>query len=138
MQQSSDIIVAIAKHRERYFGGAGNMLIPSPATVAAQIQQIPAQYLMSKELLQKRLAEQFQVHVTCPFATKKALQAIAQSSGQSTPYWRIIKGNGELFSYFPGGMEGHAARLREEGFTIETAGKIPKVQYFREHLLRLA
>ena len=50
MQESSDIIVAIANHRERYFGGAGNMLIPSTATVAAQVQQIPAQYLMSKEL----------------------------------------------------------------------------------------
>ena len=137
MEAQTDVIVPIANHREHYFGGAGKMLIPCPATVAAQIQRIPEHQLMSKEFLQAKLAEQFQVQVTCPFATKKALQAIAQDGRQSAPYWRVIKKNGELFSYFPGGVEGHAGCLRKEGFTIDTTGKVPKVQHFQECLLRL-
>ena len=138
MEPQTDVIVAIEKHRERYFGGAGNMLIPCPATVAAQIRQIPEHQLMSKELLQERLAEQFNVRVTCPFATKKALQALAQDGNQATPYWRVIKKNGELLSYFPGGVEGQAECLRKEGFTIDTTGKVPKVQRVKEHWVRFA
>ena len=135
MEAQTDVIVEIAKHRERSFGGAGKMLIPCPATVAAQIRHIPDQQLMSKELLQQKLAEQFQVRVTCPFATKKALQAIAQDVSQEAPYWRVIKKNGELFSYFPGGFQGHADRLRQEGFAIDTTGKAPKVQHFKACLV---
>jgi hypothetical protein len=138
MESQTDVIVAIEKHREHYFGGAGKMLIPCPATVAAQIRRIPDHQLMSKELLQKKLAEQFNVQVTCPFATKKALQAIAQDANQSVPYWRMIKKNGELFSYFPGGVEGHANCLRQEGFTIDTTGKVPRVQHFKDRLVRVA
>jgi alkylated DNA nucleotide flippase Atl1 len=135
MESQTDVIATIEKHRERYFGGAGKMLLPCPATVAAQIRRIPEHQLMSKELLQAMLAEQFKVRVTCPFTTKKALQAIAQDTSQSVPYWRVIKKNGELISYFPGGVEGHANCLRQEGFTIDTSGKAPKVQHFKEHLV---
>ena len=138
MEPQTDVIVAIEKQRERYFGSAGKMLIPCPATVAAQIRRIPEHQLMSKELLQATLAEQFQVQVTCPFATKKALQAIAQDAHQSVPYWRVIKKNGELFSYFPGGFEGHANCLRQEGFTIDTTGKVPRIQHFQDCLVRFA
>lgn len=135
MESQTDVIADIEKHRERYFGGAGKMLIPCPATVAAQLQHIPEHQLMSKELLQRKLAEQFQVQVTCPFATKKALQVIARDASQAAPYWRVIKKNGELFSYFPGGIQGHADRLRQEGFTIDTTGNVPKVQHFKECLV---
>lgn len=135
MEEQTDVIVVIEKRRERYFGGAGKMLIPCPATVAAQLRNIPDHQLMSKELLQAKLAEQFQVQVTCPFATKKALQALAQDISQSVPYWRVIKKNGELFSYFPGGVEGHADCLRQEGFTLDTTGKVPKVQHFKAYLV---
>ena len=136
MEPQTDVIVDIEKHRERYFGGPGKMLLPCPATVAAQIRRIPQHQLLSKDLLQAMLAEQFKVQVTCPFTTKKALQAIAQDTSQPVPYWRVIKKNGELLPYFPGGIEGHANCLRQEGFTIDTTGKVPRIQHFKEHLVR--
>jgi len=37
-------------------------------------------------------------------------------------------------SYYPGGVEGHANHLREEGFMIDATGKAPKVKYFKESL----
>jgi alkylated DNA nucleotide flippase Atl1 len=70
----------------------------------------------------------------CPVTTRNALRAIAQDLGQ-TAYWRVIKQNGELMAYFPGGTESHAAHLRKEGFIIDTKGKVPKVTNFKESLV---
>lgn len=39
-----------------------------------------------------------------------------------------------LFPFFPNGLQGHAAQLTEEGFTIDTKGKVPKVNNLREAL----
>ena len=112
------------------------MLLPSPATVAARINKIPEHKLVTVDLLQKQLAHQFNVQVTCPVATRKALQAITKDSSKQVAYWRVIKKNGELFSLFPGGIEGHAARLRKEGFSIDTIGRVLRVHNFSEDLVR--
>ena len=84
------MIVDISEARERYFGCSGKMLLPSTATVAAQIKQIPAHHLMTADLLQKKLAEQFHVEVTCPVTMRKALRALAQHSSDHVAYWRVI------------------------------------------------
>ncbi|MBO0777996.1 MAG: MGMT family protein, partial [Ktedonobacteraceae bacterium] len=81
--------------------------------------------------------DQFNVQGTCPVTTRKALQTVASSSCKQVAYWRIIKKNGELFTHFPGGVEGQAALLRKEGFTIDTQGKKPKVKAFTQHLARI-
>jgi hypothetical protein len=47
----------------------------------------------------------------------------------------VVKTNGELIAYFPGGREGHAALLREEGFTIDLKGETLKVKNFKESLV---
>ena len=132
MDLQEDRIVDISPARERYFGCSGKMLLPSPATVAAQIKQIPEHHLVTLDLLQKKLAEQFQVEVTCPVTTRKALHALAQDTSQQVACWRVVRKHGELFAHFPGGAEGHAALLRKEGFTIDTSGKAPRVQQFKE------
>lgn len=135
MELLEDVIAPIEKHRESYFGGPGNMLLPCPATVAALIKTIPEHRLITKDLLQKKLAEQFNVQVTCPFTTKKALQAIAHDASTEVAYWRVVKKNGELLPYFPGGLQGHATLLTQEGFTLETHGNAPKVKHFRDALM---
>jgi len=136
MELQEDVIVDIPENRIRYFGGSGKMLLPSPATVAALIKEIPANKLVTTELLRQKLTAQFNVQGTCPVTTQKALQAIAHNSSKSVAYWRIINKNGGLIAKFPGGVEGHAALLRQEGYTIDTKGKIPKVKEFRESLVR--
>lgn len=138
METQEDVIVDISEKRQKYFGCSGKMLLPSPATVAAQIQQIPEHHLITTDLLQKKLADQFNVQVTCPIATQKALQAIAKDASKRVAYWRVIRKHGELFALFPGGVEGHAALLRKEGFTIDRQGKAPKVAQFGESLVRFA
>ena len=136
MELQEDVIVDIPENRIRFFGGSGKMLLPSPATVAALIKEIPANKLVTTELLRQKLTAQFNVQGTCPVTTQKALQAIAHNSSKSVAYWRIVNKNGGLIAKFPGGVEGHAALLRQEGYTIDTKGKIPKVKEFRESLVR--
>ena len=136
MELQEDVIVDIPENKIRFFGGSGKMLLPSPATVAALIKEIPANKLITTELLRQKLTAQFNVQGTCPVTTQKALQAIAHNSSKSVAYWRIVNKNGGLIAKFPGGVEGHAALLRQEGYTIDTKGKIPKVKEFRESLVR--
>jgi alkylated DNA nucleotide flippase Atl1 len=113
---------------EKFFGYSGKMLKPSLATIEAQLRQIPAGKLITIDLLRQKLAREYQVQVTCPFDTKLALRALSNTSGQDAPYWRVVRKNGALIPYFPGGLDGHSARLRQEGFTIDTLGKTPKVK----------
>jgi hypothetical protein len=133
--QQVDAIVDIPPNRVRYFGTTGKMLLPCPATVAAVIQKIPAHKLITTDLLRRTLTDQFEVEGTCPITTQKSLQVVAHDAASQVPYWRVIRQNRNLMAKFPGGVESHAALLQEEGFTIETAGKIPSVKQYKENLI---
>ena len=52
-------------------------------------------------------------------AARAADEAAAEGETDITPYWRTLKSKGELNEKYPGGMEAQAARLKEEGHTIE-------------------
>ena len=136
MIPQEDVIVEIPENRVKFFGGAGKMLLPSPATVAGLIKKIPAHKLITTGLLCKELTNQFKVQGTCPVTTQKALRAIAHDSSKNFPYWRVVNTNGALIARFPGGVEGQAALLRKEGFAVDTKQKMPKVKNFRESLVR--
>jgi alkylated DNA nucleotide flippase Atl1 len=137
MKPQKDLIVDIPKERIKFFGGAGKMLLPSPATVAALIKKIPEHKLATTHLLCKELTHQFKVQGTCPVTTRKALENIAHDSSEKVAYWRVINANGGLFGRFPGGIENQAAQLRKEGFALEGKGKVLKVKNFRENLAHL-
>ncbi|MBA3872157.1 MAG: hypothetical protein H0X30_23675 [Anaerolineae bacterium] len=135
MIQEKDEIVDIPADRVRYFGGTGKMLLPSPTTIANVIKRIPASKLLTTDLLRQHLTEQFNVQGTCPVTTKKSLRALVSDAPDDVAYWRVIRPKGELMAEYPGGVEGHAAHLQDEGFSIDTHGKAPKVKDFRENLV---
>jgi hypothetical protein len=137
MQHKEDAIVDIPEDRLRSFGGAGKMLLPGPATVAALIEKVPLHKLITTNLLCQKLTQQFNVQGTCPVTTQKALQAVAHDPSNEVAYWRVIKVSGGLITQFPGCAEGQAERLRKEGFTLDRKGKVTKVKNFRESLVRL-
>ena len=134
--QTEDALIDIAPNRIRYFGGPGKMLLPSPAAVAALLARVPARQLITTGGLRRKLAEQFGVQGCCPVTTQKALQALAHDPHSRVPYWRVVSQNGGLISRFPGGVKGHAARLRQEGFRIDLTGQAPKVKDLKDHLAR--
>lgn len=126
MEFTHDAIKEISERQIAYFGGPGMMLLPSRATVEALLHKIPPRQLLTTDLLRKTLAAQFKVQGTCPVTTKKVLQLIAHDPATAAPYWRVIKQNGELNTIFPGGTAAQAARLKQEGFTVDDSGKKPK------------
>ena len=111
------------------------MLLPCPATVETLLNKLPENKLVTIDFIRKELANQFNVQVTCPFNTKLCLRAIANDSTKQIAYWRVIRANGELIAYFPSGVEGQAALLDGEGYTIDYEGKKPKVKNFKENLV---
>lgn len=138
MIQQQDEIVDIPPNRLRYFGGAGKMLLPSPQTIAAVIKRIPEHKLLTTDSLRQELTEQFRVEGTCPITTKNSLLFLANNAPDDVAYWRVLKPTGELMASYPGGQMGHASHLEQEGFTIDTNGKAPKVKNFRDSLASLA
>jgi 6-O-methylguanine DNA methyltransferase, DNA binding domain len=134
MHLNADEIVAIPAERERFFGRAGRMLLPCPATVAALIREIPRAQVATIDLLRNELARRHEVDVVCPFHTKQSLLAIARES-KEVACWRLVKKNGELLGYLPGGASNHAARLAEEGVAIKSSDP-PRIEHLRAHLVR--
>jgi alkylated DNA nucleotide flippase Atl1 len=133
-----DVIVDISKAREKFFGCSGKMLLPSRETVEALLEQIPQHQLATTEWIQRTLAAQFNVQVTCPVATRKALQAIAKDSSGNLAFWRVVKKNGELMAIFPGGVAVQAEQLTQQGFEIDAIGKKPKVLNLKSNLVNFA
>ena len=128
MQHKEDAIVDIPEDRLRSFGGAGKMLLPGPATVAALIEKVPVHKLITTNLLCQKLTQQFNVRGTCPVTTQKALQAVAHDPSNEVAYWRVIKVSGGLITQFPGGAEGQAERVCLQGQATRRKDDRPRVE----------
>jgi alkylated DNA nucleotide flippase Atl1 len=128
-------IVDIPRNREKFFGGPGKMLLPSPAEVESVLIEIPLHRLLTTGNLRQELTRKFRVQGTCPVTIQKALVMLAHDPEKQVPYWRVINQNGGLISRFPGGVQGHAARLQSEGFKIEIVGNTQRVKNFKAYIL---
>jgi alkylated DNA nucleotide flippase Atl1 len=111
---SNDVLVDIPPDQARRFGVSGKMLKPSRATVAAAVSQVPRGTVMPITELRQKLANEHGAQTTCPFLTKRALMAIAEDSNATAPYWRVVRANGAMIDYFPGGAATQAKRLKAE------------------------
>jgi len=123
------------------------MLIPKPLDVDALIRRVEKGKLVTNAQLRERLARDFKVDFTCPITTGIFVRISAEAAEEDrragkkevTPYWRVIKPDGGLNQKFPGGAEAQAARLREEGHSIQQAQgkKPPRVIDFKKSLQQL-
>jgi alkylated DNA nucleotide flippase Atl1 len=71
-------------------------------------------------------------------AARAAVEDIANGSKDYTPYWRTLKGKGELNEKYPGGAEAQAERLKAEGHEIEVdrAGKPKRVKGWEKKVVK--
>jgi len=125
----------------------GRMLVPRPLDVDALIRKVEKGKLATANQIRERLAEDFDAEFSCPMTTgifiriaaETAEEDLRKGQKQITPYWRVIKADGGLNPKFPGGVEAQAARLREEGHSIEPGKgrKPPLVKDFERSLQKL-
>ncbi len=127
--------------------GQGKMLIPKPLDVDALIRGVKNGKLITQKQIREKLAKDFKVDVTCPITTGIFVRIAAEAAEEDlrkgekriTPYWRVLKGDGNLTEKFPGGVGAQASRLKEEGHSIlaSKGKKPPKVKDFEKYLQKL-
>ena len=127
--------------------GGGTLLIPKPLDVDALVRRVEKGKLITITQIMERLAEEHGADSTCPLCAgiflRIAAEAAEEDSGKGvadvTPYWRVLKADGSLNEKFPGGVETQAARLEEEGHTIEPGKgkKPPRVKDFEKALVEV-
>jgi alkylated DNA nucleotide flippase Atl1 len=109
-----DLLVDIPRSLQRRFGTTGKMLKPSLASVTDVVAEVPCGTVLTIIELPRRLAARHGAQTACPFLTKRALMAISEDPRGTVPYWRIVRANGAMMDYFPGGPPAQAERLARE------------------------
>ena len=138
-------VVAIPPRMQKRFG-KGTMLIPRPRDVDAAMRQAKKGTLITQSQIRDQLARASSADHSCPLTTGIFVRVVAEAAEEDreagkkriTPYWRTIKDDGKLNEKFPGGVRAQAAKLRQEGFTIQ-AGKgkqPPSVKDFETYLVK--
>lgn len=131
------------KWQEKF--GKGKMLIPTPALINRLIRKIPGGNLTTVNLIREKLARDFDADYTCPITTGIFIWIVANAAEEEkrhgdhnvSPYWRVIKNNGQLNPKFPGGEAQHAKLLRAEGLNVTKTknGKHFMIADFKHHVI---
>jgi hypothetical protein len=139
-------IVEVPLKMQKGFG-AGKMLIAKPLDVDALIRKIKGGKLVTVAQVMEKLAKDAHADCACPMTTGIFLRIVAEVAEEDlkcgkeevTPYWRVLKSDGSLNIKFPGGTQSQAARLKEEGHSIEPGKgkKSPRVKNFEKSLQEL-
>ncbi len=139
-------IVEIPPKMQHRFG-TGKMLIAKPLDVDAVIRQVQKGKLVTVTQIMAKLAKDACADCACPMTTGIFLRIVAEVANEdlqngkmdATPYWRVLKSDGSLNAKFPGGTLAQAARLKDEGHSIEPGkGKrLPRVRNFETCLQQL-
>lgn len=125
--------------------GDGLMLIPTPKLIDNIIRKVPKGRLITLGAIRKMLADEYEADVTCPLTTGIFIRIAAEAAEEArisgakriTPYWRVVRDNGELNAKFPGGVNSQARHLRAEGFAVVRRGKLTAVKDFEQRQSRL-
>lgn len=111
--------------------GKGTFVIARPRDVDAIMKKVPkGKVITIKEICQK-LAKKHGATIACPITTgifawiaaHAADEAAIEGAKDITPYWRTLKGDGELNPKYPGGIERCIKLLQDEGHQIIVKGK---------------
>jgi alkylated DNA nucleotide flippase Atl1 len=139
-------VVEINERMSRWWG-TGTCVIPAPMEVDALMRKVPKGKVTTINEIRAALARRHRATIGCPITTgifagiaaRAAEEVVAEGQRRITPYWRTLKSGGELNPKYPGGVEAQAARLKDEGHSIELGrDKRPKrVKDFEKYLVKL-
>ena len=98
--------------------GKGTIAIPSPLEVDELINKIPRGKVATINTLRKMIAKKHKATIGCPITTGIFANIAAHAaieSGSKTPWWRVLKGKGELNPKYPPGQR---ELLKKEGHEL--------------------
>ncbi len=111
--------------------GNGTLLIPTPLEVDEIMKKVPVGKLITINLIREKLAKKHKATICCPICagifSNISAHAADEDEGSGikdiTPYWRTLKGEGELNPKYPGGIDNLKSRLESEGCKVTKKGK---------------
>lgn len=113
--------------------GGRTMVIAPPLDYNDLMKKIPKGKVITTNEIRKELANKYNVDITCPLTAGIFINICAWASFQRdkdiTPFWRVLKTNGELNLKYPNGVEYQKKILESEGFTIISKGK-KNIKYY--------
>ena len=124
-------IVTDEKTIKKY--GGNRMYFAPPIAYDEIMRRVPLGKILTVTVIRDYLAKKNDADFTDPLTAgifiSIAAWASYQRSCDQTPYWRILKANGELNSKYPGGIEEQKRKLVSEGHEIIQKGR-KHIKYF--------
>lgn len=118
------------------------MLIAPPKYYDEVIKKVEYGELITTSMIREYLAVRVGADFTDPMTAGIFINIVAWASYQRnsdiTPYWRVIKSDGELNSRFPLGVEKQRELLIAEGFEIIKKGRKNIKHYVKDYEKYLA
>jgi alkylated DNA nucleotide flippase Atl1 len=129
--------------RKRY--GPGTIVLPAPGEVDALMRKVPRGRVTTINEIRACLAKRHGATVACPIVTGIHARIAAGAAGEDeaegkkrvTPYWRTLKGRGEINDKYPGGLNGQRRRLERDGLEVVARGDRLFVRGFEKLLAKL-
>lgn len=123
--------------------GAGTVAIPAPIEVDEIMKRVPQGKLTTINKIREAIARKHKATIGCPItsgifawiAAYAAEQEKACGKKEITPWWRTLKGKGELNEKYPGGVENQKKLLGQEGHKIIQKGRRFFVVDYEESLI---
>lgn len=144
-EQDLPKVVKIDKKWEKQWGVKGTCVIPHPEEVDAIIKKVPKGKVTTINDIREKLAKKHKATIACPittgifavYAACAATEQLKEGKKRVTPYWRVLKSDGEVNPKYPGGVKVASGLLRKEGFKTAKKGKKTVVVDFEEKLAKL-
>lgn len=122
------------------FGGT-KMLIAPPLAYDEIMKKVPHGRLLTADYIRNYLAKKHNANYTCPLTAGIFMNIVAKASVEratdETPYWRILKKDGQLNEKYPYGIDGQKLLLEKEGHEIIQKGKKYFVKDYADKLIEL-
>ncbi len=127
-------IVSLDEESAKKWGGK-TMVIAPPLAYDEIMRTIPRGKLITTNEIRKSIAKKYKTDITCPMTAGIFINICAWASYQRkdniTPYWRVLKSDGELNTKYPEGIELQKKYLESEGHKIITKGN-KNIKYYVE------
>lgn len=125
--------------------GAGTLAIPAPRDVDAIMKKVPAGKLITINEIRKTVAKKHHATIGCPItcgifaciAARAAEERREQGKKDITPWWRTLRGQGELNEKYPGDIILQKGILEKEGHKIIKKGKKTVVVDYEKALVKI-
>lgn len=113
--------------------GGEKMFFAPPITYDEIMKKVPRGKVITVGAIREYLAEEngadFTDPITAGIFVSIAAWASHQRTEDKTPYWRILKANGELNAKYPGGIAAQKEKLEAEGHTVVERGR-KNIRYY--------